>query len=116
MSKSMNSRLLVRACVIAFLCVLIAAADAAAQAPAQSQPQAPPRMEFEAAIKQAVAKNPTLIRAATAITRADLLLQESRLVLFPIISGTVVNSTLDGARGLPVSLQPGEKCLRRLGR
>src|SRR6187455_1420927 len=99
MSKSMPHRLLVRACVVAFLCVLTAAADAAAQTPVQPQPQAPPRMEFEAVIKQAVAKNPTLIRAATSITRADLLLQESRLVLFPIISGTIVNSTLDGARG-----------------
>ena len=38
-------------------------------------------MEFDAVIKQAVAKNPTLIRAATSITRADLLLQQSRLVL-----------------------------------
>jgi outer membrane protein TolC len=56
-------------------------------------------MEFAEVIKQAVAKNPTLMRAATAITRADLLLQESRLVLYPVISGTFVNATLDNARG-----------------
>ena len=99
MSSVMTSRLFVRASVAALLCVLIAPADAAAQTPAQPSPQAPPKMEFDAVIKQAVAKNPTLIRAATSITRADLLLQESRLVLFPIVSGTFVNSTLDGARG-----------------
>lgn len=99
MSKRMTGLLLVRAWVVALLLVLGAAADASAQTPVQPQPQAPPRMEFDAVIKQAVAKNPTLIRAATSITRADLLLQQSRLVLFPIVSGSVVNSTLDGARG-----------------
>ena len=73
-----------------------AAGAAFAQTPAQA---APPKMEFDQVIKQAIEKNPTLKRAATAITRADLLLQDSRLVLYPIVTGTVVNSTLDGARG-----------------
>jgi len=99
MFNSVVSRLFGQAPVLAFLLLLVAGVDAAAQTPAQPQPQAPPKMEFDAVIKQAVAKNPTLIRAATSITRADLLLQESRLVLYPILSGTVVNSTLDGARG-----------------
>ena len=99
MSKRMASLVFARASVVALLIVLAATADAVAQTPVQPQPQGPPKMEFEAVIKQAVAKNPTLIRAATSITRADLLLQESRLVLFPIIGGTVVNATLDGARG-----------------
>ena len=99
MSRSKISRVLVRALALSFVYALAAAGNAAAQTPASPQPQAPPKMEFDAAIKQAVAKNPTLMRAATSITRADLLLQESRLVLYPIVSGTFVNSTLDAARG-----------------
>jgi outer membrane protein TolC len=90
-----------RAAGAVLLCLLVPARHAGAQSSAAPQAQipAPPKMEFDEAIKQAVAKNPTLIRAATSITRADLLLQESRLVLFPIVTGTIVNSTLDGARG-----------------
>ena len=99
MSNARTSRRLVHACAVALLSMLAASVDAGAQTPVQSPPQAPPKLEFDAVIKQAVAKNPTLIRAATSITRADLLLQESRLVLYPILSGTFVNSTLDGARG-----------------
>jgi multidrug efflux system outer membrane protein len=56
-------------------------------------------MEFDAVIRQAVEKNPTLARAATNITRAETLLQQSRAITLPLVTTTVQNTTLDGARG-----------------
>ena len=86
-----------RSLVVAIILTLGAASVARAQTPAQ--PQAPPKMEFDEAIKQAVAKNPSVQRAATNITRAELLLQQSRLILYPTVTATAVNATLDSARG-----------------
>ena len=60
-----------------------------ASAAAQGAPQAPVRMEFDAVIKQAVEKNPTVAQAATNINRADALLQQSRAVTLPLLTATV---------------------------
>jgi outer membrane protein TolC len=91
--------------------VLIAALAAAwsGSALAQGPPQAPPpvKMEFDAVIQQALAKNPTVALAATNISRADTLLQQARAVVLPLVSTTVVNSTLDSARSFGSStIQP----------
>jgi len=58
-----------------------------------------PKMEFEAVIKQAVEKNPTIARAATTIQRAETLLQQSKAVIRPLVTSSIQNSTLDSARG-----------------
>jgi len=79
------------------LCALLAwglPAVALAQSPTPI-----PKMEFEAVIKQAVEKNPTIARAATTIQRAETLLQQSKAVIRPLVTSSISNSTLDSARG-----------------
>jgi len=71
-----------------------------ASAGAQGQAPAPiARMEFDAVIRQALEKNPTVARAATNITRAETLLQQARAITLPLVTTTVTNTTLDSARG-----------------
>ena len=94
---SYGSRVL-RVRVLGFIACARLNVTAAAQTPAPQRP-APPKMEFDAAIKQAVDRNPTVARAATNITRAELLLQQARAVYQPIVSVSVFNSTLDSSRG-----------------
>lgn len=78
---------------------LMAALPAHAQTPAGApSAPAPIRMEFDAVIRQAVEKNPTVARAATNITRAEALLQQARAVTLPSAAVGVTNTTLDGAR------------------
>jgi len=62
------------------------------------QRSAPVKMEFDAVIKQAVDKNPTVARAATNISRAEALLQQARAVTMPLVTASVTNATLDSAR------------------
>lgn len=57
------------------------------------------RMEFEAAVQQALAKNPTVATAAINITRAEALLQQATAVRRPSASVGVANATLDRERG-----------------
>jgi outer membrane protein TolC len=68
-------------------------------APAAGQTPAVPKIEFTDAIQRAVANNPTVAQAATAITRADLLVQQARAVTLPTVTGLFGNTTLDSARG-----------------
>jgi outer membrane protein TolC len=81
--------------------VLIAAgfAGAAASAAAQGQAPVPVRVGFDQAIARALDRNPTVAQAATAIARADVLLQQARYALMPIAVMRVSNVTLDDARG-----------------
>lgn len=72
--------------------VLLGAAPAYAQAPMV-------RVEFDAAVQQALAKNPTVAAAAISITRAEALLQQVNVVTRPSASLGVTNSTLDRERG-----------------
>ena len=67
--------------------------------PALAQDPAMPRIEFDAAIQQALAKNPSVANAATNITRAEALLQQARTVYRPTVTAGVVNTTLDKERG-----------------
>ena len=58
-----------------------------------------PRIEFDAAIQQALAKNPSVANAATNITRAEALLQQARTVYRPTVSAGVTDTLLDRERG-----------------
>ena len=62
--------------------------------------QAPARtVGFDEAVQQAVAKNPTVAGAATAIARAEALLQQSRAALMPTVTANVANVTYNAERG-----------------
>ncbi|MEO6222232.1 MAG: TolC family protein [Vicinamibacterales bacterium] len=76
-----------------WLAIFVPAAHAQAQEPVI------PRIEFDAAIQQALAKNPSLASAATNIARTEALLQQARSVYRPTVSAGVVNSLLDRERG-----------------
>jgi outer membrane protein TolC len=76
--------------------VSVVSAPAFAQTPAQP---AIARVTFEEAIRRALAQNPTVAHAATAIAQAELLLSRSRAFTRPLVTANVVNSTLDSARG-----------------
>jgi len=71
----------------------------AVTAPALAQEAALPRVEFDAAIQQALAKNPSVASAATNITRAEALLQQARTVYRPTASAGVTDTLLDRERG-----------------
>jgi len=73
----------------------------APQTPVPQQLPAAPvaRLEFDEAIARALARNPTVQLAATSITRAEALLQQSRSIILPAVSGSITNITLDSARG-----------------
>jgi multidrug efflux system outer membrane protein len=69
------------------------------RAAAAGQAAALPRMEFDAVVRQAVEKNPTIARASSTIARAETLLQQARAITMPLVTTTVTNTTLDNARG-----------------
>lgn len=58
-----------------------------------------PVIEFDAAIQRALEKNPTVVQAATAITRAEALAEQARALIKPTINAAFSNTTLDSARG-----------------
>ncbi len=67
--------------------------------PALAQTPPMPTVEFDAAVQQALSKNPSVATAATSITRAEALLQQARTVYRPTAGATVSSSTLDSERG-----------------
>ncbi|MFO7301812.1 MAG: TolC family protein [Acidobacteriota bacterium] len=70
--------------------------------PAAAQtPQTPPMrtVEFQQAIEEAIARNPTMARAEATIAQAHALLQQSRAALMPTVTGTITNVTYDSERG-----------------
>ena len=67
--------------------------------PARAQDPVLPRVEFDAAIQQALAKNPSVATAATSITRAEVLLQQVQTVFRPTASAGVTDTLLDRERG-----------------
>ena len=73
----------------------------AVSASAQTLPVASPvrTVEFTQAIEQAVARNPSVAQAATAVAQAEALLQQARAATMPNVSTGLTNITLDGARG-----------------
>ena len=78
--------------LIAILCVFLVSAGARAQSPART-------VEFQDAVEQAVLRNPTIAAAATAIARAEAVLQQSRAVVAPTASATATSVTYNAARG-----------------
>src|SRR5262245_43164749 len=78
--------------------ILALPALASAQTPVPA-PSPIPKMEFDAVIQQAVAKNLTVQRAATTIARAETLLQQSKAVVLPLVTSSISNTTLDSPRG-----------------
>ena len=72
--------------------------------PAVAQGQAMPTVEFDAAIQQALAKNPSVAAAATNITRAEALLQQARTVYRPTASAAATDTLLDRERGFSGSV------------
>ena len=72
-----------------------------AWSPAWAQLPAPPvpRVSFDEAVTRAIDRNPTVAQAATAVARADALLQQARAATLPGVSVGVVDTTLDSARG-----------------
>jgi multidrug efflux system outer membrane protein len=57
------------------------------------------RVTFEDAVRRALEKNPTVAEAATAILRAEGLLQQARAATRPALSGNVSNTVLNSAQG-----------------
>jgi outer membrane protein len=83
-------------CLVATALLLSLAAPALAQTAPQTA--APVKMEFDAVIRQAAEKNPTVARAATNIDRAEAMLQQARAVTLPLLTANITNATLDSAR------------------
>ena len=64
-----------------------------------AQQAAPVTVEFDEAVRRALERNPTVAQAATTITRAETLLQQSRAVTMPSVNVGVTNVTIEEARG-----------------
>jgi outer membrane protein TolC len=67
------------------------------QVPSQTQPSGPPmiQLRFDDAVARALDKNPTVALAATNITRAEALLQQTRSFVLPSIGASVSSVTLN---------------------
>ncbi len=70
-----------------------------ATVPQGTMPTPLSKVEFDEAIARAVEKNPTVAQAATAIARAEQLLQQSKAATLPSVSASFSNVTLDDERG-----------------
>ena len=66
-----------------------------------AQPVAPvmERVTFDEAIARALAKNPTVAQAATAIVRAEGFLQQARAATRPIVNAGLATTVLDKGLG-----------------
>ncbi|MGE0704600.1 MAG: TolC family protein [Vicinamibacterales bacterium] len=71
--------------------LLFAASEVRAQEPVLKL------VTFDQAVAEAVAENPTVARAATAINRAEAVLSQARSVTRPTVNSTIVSSTVDTA-------------------
>jgi outer membrane protein TolC len=74
--------------------VVLAAAALAAAPGARAQPAAMARVEFDDAVQRALARNPTVAEAATAVDRAAALLAQARAANLPNVGAAVSSSTL----------------------
>lgn len=80
--------------------VALVAVAAATLVPVYARAQQPVRtVEFSEAVQQAVERNPTVASAATAIARAEALVQQSRAALLPTVNASVTSVTYDSERG-----------------
>jgi len=78
---------------LALLCALLAT-PAVGQTPAAAAPPAQPirQVDFDAAVKQAIERNPSVAAAATSIDRAEALLQGTRSAIRPTVSGSIAST------------------------
>ena len=81
---------------------VLSASVASAQVTPRQAPAIPPpveTLEFDQAIARALAKNPSIAEATTAIARAEALVAQSRALTLPSVSASLRSISLDGARG-----------------
>jgi multidrug efflux system outer membrane protein len=71
---------------------LVVAGPAAAQVPIRT-------VEFPAAIREALERNPTIGQAALAVRRAEAIVAQARSYTLPSVEVGVTNTTIDSARG-----------------
>ncbi len=107
MHRRQNTRL------VAFLTLLRllapGAAPALAQAPTSAAMQ---RVTFDEAVRRALERHPTIAEAATAILRAEALLQQARAATRPSVSASVTNVLIDDQRGFQgIVAQPRNQAL-----
>jgi outer membrane protein TolC len=81
-----------------FARLALAALLAAAAGGSLVRAQTMQTVSFDQAIARAIERNPTIAIAATAIARAQVLVQETRSALMPFASVNVANVTIDNAR------------------
>ena len=74
---------------------VLAAGVLGAAAPGGAQTAGMPQVEFDDAIARALSMNPTVAAAATAIARAEALLEGARAATHPSVTASVSNSTLN---------------------
>lgn len=108
----------VRARIVMMTAAMAAAVNATGwaqttpQTPAQVQMPVPlptpaATLEFDAAIQQAIARNPTVAQAATNINRAEAIVQQTSAVRRPQASASVSNATINGVTEVQgVTVQP----------
>ncbi|RPJ71031.1 MAG: TolC family protein [Acidobacteria bacterium] len=77
-------------------------------APPSAQGLAVQRISFQAAIEQALARNPAIEQAASGIVRAEGLLQQTRALMLPSLAATLTTSTIG-----PVTEFAGESIVPR---
>jgi len=78
---------------------LAPAAHARAQTPAQTPSPVLPQVNLDDAVQRALAHNPSVAQAATAIAHAEAILQQTRSGVVPTVSAGLSNLTIDHARG-----------------
>lgn len=84
-----------------------APAPEAAAAPAP--PAGPQRLTFAEAVKRSLERHPTVGEAVQAVRRAQALLDQSRAVFRPLVTGFVGETILDAARGFGDSIVQPQK-------
>lgn len=85
----------------------LVAGSARAETPApqrEQAPAAPPAVSFDEAIRQALARNPSLGQARAQVARAQALVTEARASFFPVLTGNAVYTQLQSASALNANL------------
>src|SRR5690349_13946067 len=82
---------------VALLGVALSARVALAQPPASAPVME--RVTFDEAVRRALERNPTIAEAATAVLRAEGLLQQARAATLPGVSATVNNVLINSPQG-----------------
>ena len=79
----------IRTASMLMVCLALGLGSASAQTPTA------PKIGFDEAVQRAVANNPTVAQAATAITRAEFLVRQAQAGTRPTVNAQFSNSTLD---------------------